>query len=458
MLFMISILAIFFGIGPILLSATLCALCWNYFFIPQEFTLHISKPEDALMLVMFFTIAMLNGILTTRLRKQEKLTRDREERAKALYQLTRDLSLASGINEVLKVSVARIKKFFHLESAILLQGSNNELNSEIRHETPLTFTESDMSIASWSFFHSGKAGKYTDTLPSSPYTFYPLTGSKLRLGVLALMHEKAFSGDEEIFWDTFKTQVSNALEREFLNDLAIRASILNESEKLYKTLFNSISHELRIPVATIMGASDTLLSIDYDKQTYQQLTSEIFTASERLNRLIENLLNMSRLESDRIKPHTDWHDVHDLANKVIQSLKSELQHFRVEVVIPETMQLVKIDFGLMEQVLHNLVFNATQYAPINTTIRIKMYYDSQQFYLQVMDRGPGFPPSAIPYVFDKFYRVEGTIPGGTGLGLSIVKGFVEAQNGTVKIENRQNGGARITVKIPTEIPNLDLIE
>ena len=167
---------------------------------------------------------------------------------------------------------------------------------------------------------------------------------------------------------------------------------------------------------------------------------------------------MSRLESGRITPHPDWCDVHDLANKVIQSLKSELQHFRLEVVIPETMPLVKIDFGLMEQVLHNLVFNATQYAPINTTIRIKMYYDSQQFYLQVMDRGPGFPPSAIPYVFDKFYRVEGTIPGGTGLGLSIVKGFVEAQNGTVKIENRQNGGARITVKIPTEIPNLDLIE
>jgi two-component system sensor histidine kinase KdpD len=207
-----------------------------------------------------------------------------------------------------------------------------------------------------------------------------------------------------------------------------------------------------------MGASDTLLSIEYDKLTYQKLNNEIFTASERLNRLIENLLNMSRLESERIKPHADWHDVHDLANKVILSLKRELQHFRLEVVIPDNMPFVKIDFGLMEQVLHNLVFNATQYARHNTTIRIKMYYDSPYFYMQVMDRGPGFPPSAIPYVFDKFYRVEGTIPGGTGLGLSIVKGFVEAQGGSVKIENRQNGGACITVKISSEIPNLDLIE
>jgi two-component system, OmpR family, sensor histidine kinase KdpD len=458
MLFMISVLAVFYGIGPILLSATLCALCWNYFFIPPAFTLHIDKAEDILMLVMFFTIALLNGILTTRVRKQEKLTRDREERTNALYQLTRDLSLASGIKEVVDVSVAGIKKFFKLETAILLQGGGNELSREIRHTTLLTFTESDWSVATWTFFHSGKAGRFTDTLPSSPFTFYPLMGSKLRLGVIAVKHLQAFKGDEEIFWDTFKTQVSNALEREFLNDLAMRASILNESEKLYKTLFDSISHELKIPVATIMGASDTLLSIEYDKLTYQKLNNEIFTASERLNRLIENLLNMSRLESERIKPHADWHDVHDLANKVILSLKRELQHFRLEVVIPDNMPFVKIDFGLMEQVLHNLVFNATQYARHNTTIRIKMYYDSPYFYMQVMDRGPGFPPSAIPYVFDKFYRVEGTIPGGTGLGLSIVKGFVEAQGGSVKIENRQNGGACITVKISSEIPNLDLIE
>lgn len=458
MLFMISILAIFYGIGPILLSATLCALCWNYFFIPPEFTLHIDKAEDVLMLVMFFTIALLNGILTTRVRKQEKLTRDREERTSALYHLTRDLSLASGMNEVLNVSVSAILKFFSLESAVILQGGNNELHNEIRHESKLKLNESDMSIASWSFFHAGKAGKFTDTLPSSSFTFYPLTGSKMRLGVIAIKHLNAFNADEEIFWDTFKTQVSNALEREFLNDLAIRASILNESEKLYKTLFNSISHELRIPVATIMGATDTLMSIDYNKETYQKLNNEIFTASERLNRLIENLLNMSRIESNRIRPHMDWHDVNDLAAKVTQSLRGELQNFNVELVIPDDTPLVKFDFGLMEQVLQNLVYNATQYAAKGTTIRIKIYYDSHHCYLQVMDRGPGFPPDTIPFVFNKFYRVEGTIPGGTGLGLSIVKGFVEAQNGSVTIENRQNGGARITVKIPSEKPDFERIE
>jgi two-component system sensor histidine kinase KdpD len=121
------------------------------------------------------------------------------------------------------------------------------------------------------------------------------------------------------------------------------------------------------------------------------------------------------------------------------------------------MPLVNVDFGLMEQVLHNLVLNATQYSPHQTTVRIKMYYEKPQFVMQVMDRGPGFPKNAIPYVFNKFYRVEGTQTGGTGLGLSIVKGFVESLNGTVEIENRKNGGARITVRIPSEIPDLGKI-
>jgi two-component system sensor histidine kinase KdpD len=167
---------------------------------------------------------------------------------------------------------------------------------------------------------------------------------------------------------------------------------------------------------------------------------------------------MSRLESGRITPHADWVDVHDLLNKVTKSLASELQQFNLETVAPEDIPLVRLDFGLMEQVLHNLVFNATQYAPKNTTIRIKMYYEKPHFVMQVMDRGPGFPKDTIPYVFNKFYRVEGTRTGGTGLGLSIVKGFVESLNGTVEIENRKNGGARITVRIPSEVTDSGQIQ
>jgi two-component system sensor histidine kinase KdpD len=409
------------------------------------------------MLIMYFIIVMLNGILTSKVRRQERMTREREERTRALYQLTMELSSASGIDEVLKVSIKDIEKFFKIAGAIILNSGQKELDKEIRHESELVLSDTELSIASWTFHHSRKAGKYTDTLPSTPYTFYPLNGTRHNLGVIAVKQNKAFKGDEEIFWDTFRTQISNALEREFLNDLARKAQILDESDKLYKTLFNSISHELRIPVATIMGASDTLLSADYDKETHSRLFSEILMASERLNRLIENLLNISRLESGRITPKVDWLDVHDLLNKVTGSLASELLQFNLEVVIPDDMPLVRSDFGLLEQVLHNLVYNSTQYSPRQTTIRIKMYYEKPHFVMQVMDRGPGFPQDAIPYVFNKFYRVEGTQTGGTGLGLSIVKGFVESLNGTVKIENRKNGGARITVRIPTDTPDLGQI-
>ena len=457
LLFLVSILALFYGTGPILLAATLSALIWDYFFIPPQFTLHIQQPVDVLMLIMFFIIALLNGILTSRVRNQEKKIRIREERTHALYQLTRELSMASGIDEVSKTALKNIEKYFNLECGIILKNELNQLDPQTRNEKDIKFSENEMSVASWVYKNSLKAGKYTDTLPSGNYTFYPLIGINDNMGVIAVQHNRVFTLGEEEFWEAFISQISGKLEREYLRSAAKNAFILSESDKLYKTLFNSISHELRIPVATIMGASDSLLNADYDKKTYSRLCREIFTASERLNRLIENLLNMSRLETGRIKPHLDWHDVRDLINKVTETLKNELQCFNLYIVIPEDMPVVKIDFGLMEQVLHNLVFNATQYAPHNTSIRIKTYYDKPYLYFEVMDRGPGFPAKEIPFVFNKFYRIDGSRAGGTGLGLSIVKGFVEAHNGTVTIENRQNGGARITVKIPSITPDLDLI-
>jgi len=457
LLFTVSILALFVGIGPILVSASLSALLWDFFFLPPPFTLHVDRIEDILMLIMYFIIALIGGVMTSRVRKQEKLTRERELRTSALYQLTKELSITSSIDEVIRTSVKYIKKYSRLDSTIILQGGNNVLDKLLRPENSLTLSDPELSIAEWSFQHSREAGRFTDTLPSTEFTFYPLIGSKLRLGVVVIKQEKTLSGDEKAFWDAYRTQISNALEREFLNDIARRASILDESDKLYKSLFNSISHELRIPVATIMGASDTLLSGEFDKGTSMHLHVEINKASERLNRLIDNLLNMSRLESGRITPKLDWHDVHDLANKVIEVLKKELERFNLEVSIPDDVPLVKIDFGLMEHVLHNLVLNATQYSKPGTTIRIKMYYDHQSFIIQVMDRGPGFPQDELKNVFNKFYRLEGSISGGTGLGLSIVKGFVQAHNGNVTIENRKNGGSIITVKIPTEIPDLNQI-
>jgi two-component system, OmpR family, sensor histidine kinase KdpD len=289
-------------------------------------------------------------------------------------------------------------------------------------------------------------------LPSAGYTFYPLKGNQINLGVIAIAQETVFTQGEEQFWEAFISQISGKFEREYLRNMAKQAFLLNESDKLYKTLFNSISHELRIPVATIMGASDSLLTTQHTEEISKELSSEIFKASKRLNRLIENLLNMSRLESGRITPRLDWCDIHDLVNKVTESLQEELRQFKLHVVIPDDMPFVKIDFGLMEQVLYNLIHNATQYASTSTNLRVKAFYDNEMLTIQVMDRGPGFPANEISLIFNKFYRVEGSKAGGTGLGLSIAKGFIEAHKGTIVVENRQNGGAKFTIKIPTEIP------
>jgi two-component system, OmpR family, sensor histidine kinase KdpD len=456
LLFVVSTLALFFGTGPIFLAATMSALIWDFFFIPPPYTLHVDKPEDMLMLIMFFIIALLSGVLTSRIRRQEMKIRIREERTNALYQLTRELSTATGIDEVLSIAKNDILKYFKLNVRILLRNDADQLDYPHQKDPDFSISKNDMSVAIWTFQHSSKAGKHTDTLPSANYTFYPLKGNQMNLGVIAIRQNIVFTQGEEQFWEAFISQISGKFEREYLRNLAKQAFVLTESDKLYKTLFNSISHELRIPVATIMGASDSLVSTQYPEDIKKELSLEIFKASRRLNRLIENLLNMSRLESGRITPRIDWYDIHDLINKVLENLGDELKPFQLHIVIPDDMPLVKIDFGLMEQVLYNLIYNATQYAANSTNLRVKAFYDNGLLTIQVMDRGPGFPRKEISLIFNKFYRIEGSEAGGTGLGLSIAKGFVEAHSGTITVENRQNGGAKFTIKIPTESQTMNL--
>ncbi|MEI6123776.1 MAG: sensor histidine kinase KdpD [Bacteroidota bacterium] len=450
LLFLISLLALFYGTGPILVSATLSALIWDYFFIPPQFTLHIERPEDMMMLLMFFIIALLNGILTSRIKRQEKNIRLREERTHALYQLARELTMTTGFEEAIRTAEKYVLKYFNLNCAIILKNETNQLEITVKNKSELKLSENDFSIAVWVFKNSNKAGKHTETLPSGNLTFYPLTGNKNNMGVIAVEHNNNFTQGEEQFWEAFLSQISSKFEREFLREVAKKTYLYSESDKLYKTLFNSISHELRIPVTTIMGASDMLLAQNLPEKSKQKLFSEINIASVRLNRLIENLLNMSRLESGRITPHPDWCVISDIVRSVSETLKLELNDYKLSVVIPADMPMVFIDSGLVEQILHNLLLNATQNAPVTTNIRVKIFYDHGFLHIQVMDRGKGFPKKDLDMVFNKFYRGNYAIAGGTGLGLSIVKGFVEAQKGSVTAENRHNGGALISIKIPTE--------
>ena len=226
--------------------------------------------------------------------------------------------------------------------------------------------------------------------------------------------------------------------------------------RFYNTLLNSLSHELRTPITTIIGATDNLMNAnklsDGDKT---ELLSEISIASMRLNQQVENLLSMSRLESGVFKIKKDWCDVRELIYTTLQRFEPTLSNYRVSVFIPENLPLFKLDFGLMEQVLHNLVSNAIQHTEAGTDIIVKADCTDEKLVMTLSDSGKGFPVAEINRVFDKFYRLQGSRPGGTGLGLSIAKGFVEAHNGKITLTNLPLRGAMFTIEIPTEISYLN---
>lgn len=225
-----------------------------------------------------------------------------------------------------------------------------------------------------------------------------------------------------------------------------------KSVKFYTTLFHSLSHELRTPITTILGCTDNLQenSLRLSEKHRADLISEISVASVRLNQQVENLLNMSRLESGMLQIKKDWCDISDLIYKAIGRLEPRLHRYRLSIDIPENLPLFKLDFGLMEQVLHNLISNVTQHTPEDTLITIQANSRQDTLALVIADNGSGFPEDEIDNVFEKFYRIKGAGPGGTGLGLSIVKGFVEAHDGTVKVENLPVRGSKFTIEIPTE--------
>jgi two-component system sensor histidine kinase KdpD len=231
--------------------------------------------------------------------------------------------------------------------------------------------------------------------------------------------------------------------------------------KLYNTLLNSLSHELRTPISTIIGATDTLheehakLSIE----NRAELISEISKASLRLDRQVGNLLNMSRLESGFLQPKKDWCDINELVYDVIHQLQDILQQKPVEVIVKENMPLFKLDRGLLEQVLHNLIHNAAVYIPKYAIITVRATVSKDHHLILIVeDTGEGFPEHELENVFEKFYRLKNSNTGGTGLGLSIVKGFVEAMNGTIKLENKEESGSRFTIEIPAEIAHLNDIK
>jgi len=454
LLFAVALLAVFLGIGPVLLASTMSAVAWNYFFIPPFHTFHIARTEDRLMFISFFIIALLNGILTNRIRRQERAVRDREIQTNALFQLTGGLSKARGTDEVIMIATDHFRKHFGAEAFFILQDGKSAGEPVLTHRGRPD-EEIEHEIADWVFSNRKKAGRFTGNMDDARLTYHPLTAARINPGVVAFRIDEENYKNKDAFWDTYCTHIANALEREFLDEMAIKARVLAESDRFYGTLFNLVSHEFRIPIAAIIGATDTLMFSHTSDENREELYGEIFKASARLNHMTENLLNMSRIESGRINLRLDWYDVNDLFNRVLKNLKQELELFRIVASIPDDMPLVRIDFALMEHLLINLLLNASRHSPQGSVVKLEAAYENGNFILSVSDKGPGFPGESLPRLFDKFFRVEGSPAGGLGLGLSIVKGIADVHKGTVAVRNLESGGAMFTVTIPSELPDMN---
>lgn len=447
----IVILPLAFGPGPVLLSAALSALLWNLLFIPPRFTFSIGRYEDVLMLALYLIIAIVSSILTARIRANSFAAITREKRSVALYNLANDLSAAKSIEEVLNAAVSNLVRVFSCDVAILLADSRGLLFNTYAEGSRLTLDRKEFSVATWVFKNGKKAGRFTDTLPFAEAQYYPLSSARKIFGVAGIkfrMRDELSIEDESLL-GSFISQISVVIERELLNEDAKRALFLEESDKLYRNLFDSISHEFKTPISAILGNSKYLMEKNgKNKKENENVIEEIYTASIRLNRLVEELLDMARLESGRFELNKKWIDIRDIINSTLKNLNNELKGYKLSIQIPENTPLVKLDFGLISQVLKNIIYNSTIYTPKGTGIELNVSFDKNYFYISISDNGPGIPEKELQNIFNKFYRAPDNKESGSGLGLSITKGFVEAHKGKITAENRNQGGTRFLIQLP----------
>ncbi|MCX6927801.1 MAG: DUF4118 domain-containing protein, partial [Verrucomicrobia bacterium] len=448
----VVVLAMFVGRWPTLAAATATALLWNFLFVPPLFTFRISGPTDAMLFFTYFVVALAMGHLAARLRAQQKAERRREERATALYLLTRELANASDFADLLAIVVREVTKAFQAEVALSLPEDSSGASLTPYFASTWAMSEKEQSVALWAFSHRQPAGWGTDTLPAAEGLHLPLLAAEHAVGVLSLRCQNTASPPpaQRDFLDNFVRQIALVLDRQRLRDAEQRTLLLAESERLSKTLLNSISHEMRTPITAIAGAASSLGEGRGNRlsEFQQAMVAEIQEATARLNRLVGNLLNMTRLEAGYVKPRLDWCDVNDLVQVTLKEIEKDLARHKVTVNIPSGLPLVRMDFVLTQQALTNLLLNAATHTPAGTAVQLNVTVEDSTLVITVADTGPGLPQDTLARIFDKFYRAPAAPAGGTGLGLSIVKGFIEAQGGRVEAANRPSAGAVFILRLP----------
>ncbi len=444
----VLLIAIYIGRGPALVAAMISAISWNFLFIEPRYTFIISQVQDVILFLLYFIIAIVAGNLTARLRIQEQLARYTAERTLALYTLAHETATAVNMDDVLRTAVDQIHRIFQVDVAVLLL-SGGKLSDDAHLSSTIQLDDKERSVARWVFEHGKPAGRFTDTLPLASAQFFPLLTPNRTVGVIGIRYRRneRLSPDDAALLETFVNQIALVIERELLDEAAQQSAMMRESERLYTTLLNSISHELRTPIASIKGAASGLSTSQSDGDR-TALVQDIHSAADRLNRLVENLLDMSRLESGRLQIKRDWCDIGEIIGVAVKNFDSCAADHGIDIHIQPDLPLIQVDFVLIEQVLVNLLENACRYSLPGKPIRVSAQLEAHRVSVTVEDRGPGIPSDKLDAIFDKFYRVPGTPTGGTGLGLSISRGLVEAHGGTLTAENGEQGGARFIVQLP----------
>ena len=450
----VVLLAMVLNRWAVLLTAALSALAWDFLFIPPPYTFRISSAHDVMMFSMFFVVALAMGHTTHQLRAREAAERRRERRASALNRLLESVTASASLEDGLTRAVKEVDALFRSRTAVLLATTEGRLDESPHSASTFSPDTKERAVAAWAFERGQAAGRFTDTLPDAQGLYLPLQTSKGRMGVLGVHFEErdTWTLDENDLLETFASQISVMIESYRAIETAQQARMAEESERLHRTLLDSVSHELKTPLAVIGAATeglDTQLK-DAGLPLSDTFLDEIKAANRRLGRIVTNLLDMTRIDSGRLPLNLEWGEAKELLESAVSQVENEISRERVHITAPENLPLVRLDFGLMEQALCNLIVNAAEHSPAGAPIELSAQLDSKTLQLRVRDHGEGLFPGEEKKVFEKFYRGTSARPGGTGLGLSIVQGIARAHQGNIDAENNPEGGAMFTIRVPVE--------
>ena len=448
----VVVVAVRFGLLPSLAAVVGGSLCYNFFFLPPIFTFTIADPSNIAALFFFTVVAVLVSNLAAKTRSEAVIAQARARATEALYGFSRKLASCGNLDDVLWATVFQIASMLKVRVVVLLPEAGR-ITVKAGYPPEDELDEADLGAAKWCFDNDRAAGRSADTLPGAKRLFLPLHTGRGTIGVIGIDSDEPgpiLTPERRRLLDALSDQGGLAIERVRLVEDLDRAKLLTETDRLRQALLTSISHDLRTPLASVLGAASTLRDLDgaLDAAAKVDLLATVIDEAERLNRFIANLLDMTRLEAGAVAPNLGEYDIGEIVETALRRAGKILTGHRIEVETAPDLPPLDLDAVLFEQALFNLLDNAAKYAPEGTTIRVQSWQEGQTIHLQVLDEGGGIPVDDVERIFDKFYRVRkgDHVRAGTGLGLVISRGFVEAMGGTLTASNRTDRqGAAFTL-------------